>query len=202
VTTLEREANLLGALALAITDRTSANIAKAAGQSVSAAAALSALHHFLDRPTLDQLHQVLGLTPSGAVRLVDRLADAGLVTRGPGPDGRTRSVTLTRQGREAAHQVSAARTAVLSAALSDLSPAERETLHALMARLMESVVHSKRSGAWICRLCDLEACGRAAGHCPAANAAAWAAQATSQPQCAQDSPPTPSARLRSRRSPR
>jgi hypothetical protein len=27
-------------------------------------------------------------------------------------------------------------------------------------------------GPWICRLCDVNACGRAAGHCPAANAAA------------------------------
>jgi DNA-binding MarR family transcriptional regulator len=81
VTAIDREANLLGALALVITDQTSAAIAAAAGQSGSATAALSALHHFLDRPTLDRLRQVLGPTPSGAVRLVDRLADAGLVTR-------------------------------------------------------------------------------------------------------------------------
>ena len=169
---LDREANLLGALALAITDRTSGVVAAAAGQSISGAAALSALHHFLDRPTLDRLRQVLGLTPSGAVRLVDRLADAGLVTRGPGADGRTRSVVLTPQGEEAAERVSAARTAVLSEALAELSPAERETLHSLMGRLMASIVRTKRGGPWICRLCDLEACGRAGGHCPAANAAA------------------------------
>jgi hypothetical protein len=25
---------------------------------------------------------------------------------------------------------------------------------------------------WMCRLCDLHACGRDAGHCPVANAAA------------------------------
>ncbi|MGV2386825.1 MAG UNVERIFIED_CONTAM: MarR family transcriptional regulator, partial [Thermobifida fusca] len=85
MTAVDRVANVLGALALAVTDRTSAAIAAAAGQSVSAAAALSAMHHFLDRPTLDQLRRVLGLTHSGAVRLVDRLVDAGLVTRGPGP---------------------------------------------------------------------------------------------------------------------
>ena len=73
MTALDRQANLLGALALVITDQSAQAVAAAAGQSVSAAAALSALHHFLDRPTLDQLHKVLGLTPSGAVRLVDRL---------------------------------------------------------------------------------------------------------------------------------
>jgi DNA-binding MarR family transcriptional regulator len=168
----EREANLLGALALAVTDRTSTAIAGAAGQSASAAAALSALHHFLDRPNLDQLRRVLGLTPSGAVRLVDRLAEAGLVTRGPGGDGRSRSVVLTEQGREVAERVSAARVAALGDVLEDLSPTEREVLHTLMGRLMANVVRGKDGGAWICRLCDLDACGRAAGQCPAANAAA------------------------------
>ncbi len=172
MTALDREANLLGAFALAITDRTSAVVATAAGQSVSAAAALSALHHFLDRPTLDQLRKVLGLTPSGAVRLVDRLAEAGLVMRGPGDDGRSRSVALTKKGRRVATRMSAARAAVLGDALEELSPAERETLYSLMGRLMAGIVRGKDGGAWICRLCDVDACGRAAGQCPTANAAA------------------------------
>jgi DNA-binding MarR family transcriptional regulator len=172
VTALDRQANLLGALALVITDQTAQAVAAAAGQSVSAAAALSALHHFLDRPTLDQLHKVLGLTPSGAVRLVDRLAGAGLVTRGTGDDGRSRSVVLTDAGKRAAREVTAARAALLGGVLDELSPAERETLDSLMSRIMASVVGSKEGGAWICRLCDLDACGRASGHCPAAGAAA------------------------------
>ena len=82
MTALDRQANLLGALALVITDQSAQAVAAAAGQSVSAAAALSALHHFLDRPTLDQLHKVLGLTPSGAVRLVDRFPDDPRASRG------------------------------------------------------------------------------------------------------------------------
>jgi len=172
VTALDRQANLLGALALVITDQTAQAVAAAAGQSVSAAAALSALHHCLDRPTLDQLHKVLGLTPSGAVRLVDRLADAGLVTRGTGDDGRSRSVLLTESGKRAAQQITAARAALLRSVLDELSSAELETLYSLMSRIMASVVGSKDGGAWICRLCDLDACGRPAGHCPTASAAA------------------------------
>jgi DNA-binding MarR family transcriptional regulator len=171
VTALDRQANLLGALSLVVTDQTAQTVATAAGQSISAAAALSALHHFLDRPTLDQLRKVLGLTPSGAVRLVDRLVDAGLVTRGAGDDGRSRSVTLTEAGERVAEQITAARAALLTDALDGLSSAERRTLHALMGRVMANIVHSKDGGAWICRLCDLDACGRAAGLCPAANAA-------------------------------
>jgi len=172
VSALDRQANLLGALALVITDQSAQAAAAAAGQSASAAAALSALHHFLDRPTLDQLHKVLGLTPSGAVRLVDRLAGAGLVTRGTGHDGRSRSVVLTEAGERVAGQITAARAALLGGLLDDLSAAEREMLHALLSRIMASAVRGKEGGAWICRLCDLDACGRASGQCPAANAAA------------------------------
>jgi DNA-binding MarR family transcriptional regulator len=130
------------------------------------------LHQFLDRPTLDHLRQVLGLTHSGAVRLIDRLSAAGLVTRGPGGDGRSRSVVLTEEGRQAAERVSAARAAALTDVLEVLSPDERTTLHSLMGRVMAAVVRDKDGGAWICRLCDLDACGRAEGQCPTANAAA------------------------------
>jgi len=168
----DHDANVLGALALSITDRATAAIAAAAGQSASAAASLSALHHFLDRPTIDQLRKVLGLTPSGAVRLVDRLSDMGLVTREPGEDGRSRAVALTPEGRETAEQISTARATALNDTLQVLSPTERETLRSLMDRLMAGIVHTKDGGAWICRLCDVDACGRSAGRCPAANAAA------------------------------
>ena len=138
---------------------------------MSAAAALCALHEFLDRPTIDRLRQVLGLTPSGAVRLVDRLVEAGLVARGPGEDGRSRSVSLTPRGRRVAARVSAARAATLTGALAGLTARERATLGGLLDRVMANVVRAKDGGAWICRLCDLTACERAEGHCPAANAA-------------------------------
>ena len=74
--TLDHQANLLRAVALAISDR-----AAASAGNPTTTAALSALLHFLDQPTIDQLRRVLGLTPSGAVRLVDRLALAILEGR-------------------------------------------------------------------------------------------------------------------------
>ncbi|WP_203927794.1 MarR family winged helix-turn-helix transcriptional regulator [Virgisporangium ochraceum] len=168
----EREANVLGALAQALTDRTAAAVTAATGHSSSAAAALTALDQFLERPTLDRLRLVLGLTPSGAVRLVDRLSAAGLVTRGPGDDGRSRSVMLTDRGRAAAAEVAAARSSVLRSLLADLPAGELAVLGRLLDRLMAGVVATKDGGAWICRQCDLAACERAAGRCPAATAAA------------------------------
>jgi len=174
MTDLTADANVLGALALVVSDRTSDAIAAASGQSATAAAALSALHHFLDRPTIDRLRQVLGLTPSGTVRIVDRLAEAGYVTRSAGGDRRSRSVTLTAEGRLAAERVARARADVLGGALAGLSPDERETLHELAGRLLATFVRGPGATRWICRLCDTGACGRAEGLCPAANAAAAA----------------------------
>jgi DNA-binding MarR family transcriptional regulator len=174
VTDIAAEANVLGALALFLHDSTM-DALSAAGHSDSAAAALSALQQFLDEPTLDQLRRVLGLTPSGAVRLVDRLAADGLVVRGPGADGRSRSVRLTAKGRRAAERIRGARGAVLSRALDDLTPQQRKQLHELSSQVLASLVRTKvqsgQSGrGWTCRLCDLTACGRPEGHCPAANA--------------------------------
>jgi DNA-binding MarR family transcriptional regulator len=165
-------ANVLGALSLAVADQIAQATAAVAGQSASAAAALSALHHLLDRPTLDRLRHVLGLTPSGAVRLVDRLAEAGLVARGPGDDGRSRAVVLTDEGRRVATELSGRRAGILGGLLDGLSSDERAGLHTLLGRLMANLVRAKDGGAWVCRLCDPIACGRAAGRCPAANAAA------------------------------
>ena len=97
---LDRAGNLLGVLALSVSDRTSDAVGAAAGQSQTAAVALSALHHFLDDPSIDLLRRVLGLTPSGTVRLVDRLEEAGYVERRPGRDGREVSLRLTGAGRK------------------------------------------------------------------------------------------------------
>jgi DNA-binding MarR family transcriptional regulator len=165
-------ANLLGALSLVVADQTRDRVTAACNEPGSAPAALSALEQFLGRPSLDQLARVLALTPSGAVRLVDRLTEAGLVTRGPGSDGRTRSVVLTPAGHSAAARISAARAGYLGHLVESLTPPERRTLHALLSTLLAAVVDAKDGGAWICRLCDLTECGRAEGRCPTAQAAA------------------------------
>jgi DNA-binding MarR family transcriptional regulator len=171
VTAPEPDANGLGAFSLVVADQICGAIAQASGQSASGATTLSALRHFLREPTLDELRLVLDLTPSGAVRLVDRLEAAGLVTRGPGADGRSRSVRLTRRGRAVADRVATARSAVLNRLVSALSDADRAALRRIVERMMAAVVADKDGGAWICRLCDTVACGRELGRCPAANAA-------------------------------
>ena len=168
---LDRTANLLGALSLVIADRTADAMADAGGRPESAAAALSALLHFLDRPSVDLLRQVLGLTSSGTVRLLDRLEEAGYVRRGPGADGRSASISLTDAGESAAQQVAAARAGVLDGALGALSPGEREAFDQLAGKVLAGLIRGPGATRWICRLCDTGACRRPAGGCPVGNAA-------------------------------
>jgi DNA-binding MarR family transcriptional regulator len=146
-------------------------MAGAGGRPESAAVALSALLHFLDRPSVDLLRQVLGLTSSGTVRLLDRLEEAGYVRREPGADGRSVSISLTEAGRAAAQQVAGARAAVLDGALDALSPDEREIFDQLAGKVLTGLIRGPGATRWICRLCDTGACRRPAEGCPVGNAA-------------------------------
>jgi DNA-binding MarR family transcriptional regulator len=167
---LDRAGNLLGALSLAIADRTSDALEGTAVQSPSGAAALSALLHFLDRPSIDLLRQVLGLTSSGTVRLVDRLERDGLVARESGADARVTTISLTPAGRRAARKVAGARGEVLAHALEALEPDERAAFDELAGKLLVGMIRGPGATGWMCRLCDTRACGREAGECPVANA--------------------------------
>jgi DNA-binding MarR family transcriptional regulator len=165
-------ANVLGALALVVSDEVGRRVLAATGApSITDASTVSALGQFLDGATIDRVHQVLGVTPSGAVRLIDRLTEADLVSREPGPDKRSRAVRLTDLGHRQSRTVGAARSDYLLALTADLSAAEVTTLRTLLGRVMAAVVSHKDGGAWTCRLCDLDACRRSLGECPTHNAA-------------------------------
>lgn len=168
---LDRTANTLGALALVIADQMADATTAAAGRAESAPAALAALLHFLGRPSVDQLRQVLGLTSSGTVRMLDRLVAAGLVEREPGTDRRTTAIVLTEAGRSAAEEVCRARASVLGQATAVLSPAERAQLDALVGKMLVGLMRAPGATRWICRLCDTGICRGAAGGCPVGNEA-------------------------------
>ena len=168
----ERQAaNLLGALALAVSDRLEGAVTQTARLSENDAVALSALHHFLDSPRVDLLAQVLGLTSSGTVRLVDRLEDAGLARRVTGADGRVTSVALTASGRRRAQALTRARMELVEQALAPLTPVERRRFGELAGKILAGLVRPPGATRWTCRLCDLVACGRPEAHCPVYEAA-------------------------------
>ena len=115
-----RLGNLLAALALGLVDDGIAAVAESTGLSVTGAAALISLAEFLDGQNVGRLSEVLGLSHSGAVRLVAQLEARGLVRRGPGQDRRQVNVVLTDDGRRLAEQAATARMGVVADAVSGL----------------------------------------------------------------------------------
>jgi DNA-binding MarR family transcriptional regulator len=179
---LARLGNLLGAWALAVSDRVTTAAAEAAGRGGQAPAALVALHQFAGGGTIEELRGVLGLTHSAAVRLIDALEDDGHVARGRrSGDRRSVALRLTPSGRAVARRIIRARGDAIEAMMTGLTESQRRSLTGLAERLTAQVtalrLEERRMGAlpaggWLCRLCDFEACGRPEGRCPAAERAA------------------------------
>jgi DNA-binding MarR family transcriptional regulator len=176
-----RLVNLLGALSTGISDGIDESTARAAGLDGVASAALVALLDFMPSGSVRTLSQVVGLTHSGAVRVVDRLVAEGLVTRRSSVDARSRSITLTARGVQLAHDVRAARARVLSEVVDQLTTSERAALTTLCERVVAGITKQRLekrkagdipAGGALCRICDFGACGREVGMCPAAQTVA------------------------------
>jgi MarR family transcriptional regulator, negative regulator of the multidrug operon emrRAB len=145
--------NAFGALSLAVTDRMHAAMADVAGHGASGPAALVALDGEAAGGSIDTLRRILGITHSGTVRLVDRLAGAGLVERRVGADARAVALHLTPQGRRMARRVLAAREAALEQVLAPLSTAQRRQFEPFLAAMIDALEDGR-----ICRACDVIRC--------------------------------------------
>ena len=175
-----RLVNLLGAAALGLSDAVGERVSAAAGLDAVAATALVAMLDFTPAGSVTRLSQVTGLTHSGAVRLVDRLVRAGYVDRWPGPDARSRAISLTASGRGVAQRARRARRASIEQVIAELGDSQRESLAEFAADLVDRLATLRLQarargrppeGGALCRLCDFRACGRADGHCPATGVA-------------------------------
>ena len=155
----DRTANLLGALALALTDALRQETEAQATLGAGAPAALVTIG--IDPGgSIHTLAAVLGLSHSATVRLVDRLAADGLVERRAGADGRTLALHLTPPGRERRQQILDGRRRVLGDALAALSAPERDTLTRLTEILLSGLTQGRQHADHICRLCDEDVCPR------------------------------------------
>jgi MarR family transcriptional repressor of emrRAB len=168
---LARGVNLLGSVALAVTDRVRAAAERGAAHGGSAPAALVSLAGYLDGSPIDAVRGPLGLTHSATVRVVDRLVAAGLARRSVGTDRRSVAVELTPAGRRAAAEAVRARREALEEALAGLDPGERAELARLHAKVLATLTDGRATAGHICRLCDSQACGHEEGRCPVTQAA-------------------------------
>lgn len=160
-----RAANLLGALALAVSDGIrEATEEQADGLAKPEPAALVTLAHYPGQ-SVGALARTLGLTHSGAVRLADRLVAAGWARRVRAGPGRTLALHLTESGRLGASRVIARRQAFAEELVGGLEPDQVAALEQVAARLLAVLVTDRASAHRLCRLCDEPLCEREA-RCP------------------------------------
>lgn len=153
-----RQANLLGAFAIAVTDRLHQAKADDDGRSLTATAALN---HLRLRPgqNIDFLARLLHISHPATVRLVNRLQAEGLVERRPGEeDARSRTLALTPAGEQAAVAAARKRLAVLTGMLSPLTATERRQLEPVLEKLLSALTNDRWDARHICRLCDFPTC--------------------------------------------
>jgi MarR family transcriptional repressor of emrRAB len=159
----ERTLNLLGALALSITDVLNVAVETNAGYGGETPAALVTLGA---EPglSINILRQILNLSHPGTVRLVDRLESQNLVERRAGADGRTLALFLTEAGQERRRAILAERRQQLQLVINSLTPTDRKQLTKLLEKMLTAMSTSENRTFEICRLCEEEVCP--AERCP------------------------------------
>ncbi len=155
-----RDANVVGAYVLAAGEAVRHATEEVAGGSGALTSALVTVVLFPGE-RVDALRRVVGLSPSGVVRGVDRLVAAGLVER-RGGSGDAREVLLhpTRRGVRIAERILSARARAVDQLLGCLSSRERAELMRLFEKLLTALPSDREATRRICRLCDHPACER------------------------------------------
>jgi MarR family transcriptional regulator, negative regulator of the multidrug operon emrRAB len=150
--------NMVGALALALSDSFMLATQEQAPELGPAAAALALLGHEPGMP-IERLRRALGLSHSGTVRLIDRLVAGGLIERHSSEqDRRAVALHLTASGEEKCAAILAVRRQRISQALKVLDPDELESLGKIAEKLLKNQVHNLDEAYCVCRLCDPTVC--------------------------------------------
>lgn len=152
-----RDANLLAAMALGITDRVRETIEADTEHGAMASAALNTVG-FFPGESISVLSKTLKLSHSATVRLVDGLAGKGLMQRNKGKDGRSVVLSLTRTGTRAFERLREKRRKSIAEVIDVLSKNEQTQLTHLAEKLLDRLTADRASGDFICRFCEIEFC--------------------------------------------
>lgn len=156
--------NVLAALTLHVNDRLTRRIEEVAEHGAAAPMALVVIWQHPGQ-TIEYLRNVLTLSHSGTVRLVERLIEDGLVVKRQGADNRSVSLTCTAAGSRKSKGILKAREDVVSPLLSRLDEQERGQLEHILRKLTWSGIATKEEGVNTCRLCNIDICFNR-GNCP------------------------------------
>lgn len=154
----DRLVNLLGVLALGVSDRMRSAVAEAMPLGGETAAAMIVIGH---APTMsiDQLSRILRLSHAGAVRLVDRLVERNFVKKQASAiDRRIMSLVLTTEGRRQREKLLALRRAALTALVKQVAPEDLAALERIAETITASLPEDALSALTTCRFCDERCC--------------------------------------------
>ena len=158
---LDRTANLLGALSLAVADRIEAVAREVLSRAGETPAALVVIGYGTG-PSNEQLRRILRLSHPGSVRLVDRLVADGLVERREGRDRRAIALYLTERGCKLRESLLASRLSTIRPLVEPLSKSEQGSLATLLGKMLSSIANTDLERCTVCRMCDDRVCT----HCP------------------------------------
>ncbi|WP_162916562.1 MarR family winged helix-turn-helix transcriptional regulator [Dongia deserti] len=154
----QHTANILGALSLLIQDRVERAWQSTLDLSPMAAAAVVQIDNE-PGSSIEQVAGRIGLTHSATVRVIDKLAERGLVEKDRArKDARAQSLKLSKPGKGLARQLHAARNQVIDGLLSGLGPVQREALEAAISAILYQCVEPGREADVTCRVCDDRRC--------------------------------------------
>ena len=154
----QRLDNMLAAFVVTLGERVQTRMARAAGCSPTAVAALQWVDRGRRVRTCD-LAEALEITMSGASQLVRSLAGEGLVQRTRHPhDRRQWRLRLTQLGERRRHQAVRARADLVRELVTALPFPWRVRLIRILERLLAHMADSRRSVLQICRHCAWDCC--------------------------------------------
>jgi MarR family transcriptional regulator, negative regulator of the multidrug operon emrRAB len=154
---INRTANLLGTIGLAVADRIEAMARDVLNHAGETPAAIVVIGYGFG-PSNDQLRRILGLSHPGTVRLIDRLVTDGLVERRDGRDKRAIALYLTEQGLVLREKLLSGRIAVIKPLVGPLTDTEQDALAALLQKMLSSMDTTDLERRTLCRLCDNRVC--------------------------------------------
>lgn len=159
----QRTENLLGVLALLVTDDMNAQTSVAALVGPTARAMLNAVGQYPDS-SIEVLRDAVDLSHPAAVRAVAGLVEAGLIEKKPGADKRAVALALTAAGRREAKRMQTARERMLQRVVGRLDDDERVVFEDLLIKILWHETRDPAHAMQLCRLCDDGPCLKAG--CP------------------------------------
>jgi DNA-binding MarR family transcriptional regulator len=160
--------NLVGAFATAVSSEVESNISELGARSLSHEVALVAIHNHPNE-TIDILSKVLGITHSGAVRLINTLEKENLVERHKSPqDARSVVLRVTVDGSIRVESILKSREGVTSKLLRSFDDNQKKDFMKLLEIAMSNLTNERIEARRICKLCNEGVCRKFG--CPVENA--------------------------------